>query len=392
MNDSEHRIWTILAAGGSGTRMHAGENKIFLEVCGKSILQRSLLLFEGLIDAMKIVCRPEDEHKILKILESAGVSYPISIVYGGNTRQQSVLNGLKALSASRDDIVLVHDAARCMTSRKIIRDVLDSCSVFGSGVAAVPAVNTMKYADCMNNVLHTINRESLYEIQTPQGFLAGELTLAYLNAEKKGFIATDDASVMEFAGYPVHLIQGSRSNIKITEKEDMKLLNALLQQNLPVYRAGIGYDVHRLSENRKLILCGIEIPHDAGLLGHSDADVGLHALMDAMLGAAGLGDIGKHFPDTSDDYKDISSLLLLKTVIRKVQQAGFLFTNADITLIAQKPKLAPFIPDMVLKVSETLACSPELINIKATTTEKLGFEGREEGISAQAICLLRKEI
>lgn len=391
MSTSKKRCWTILAAGGSGTRMNAGENKIFLPADGKCILLRSLILFDGIVDGMVIVCRPEDENRIIDIINTSGVSYSVSLTSGGDTRQHSVMNGLKAMTqADAEDIVLIHDAARCNTPEKVIRDVVQSCIVFDSGVAAVPAVNTMKYAGNDGTILRTVERNSLYEIQTPQGFLLGNLIDAYSKAERDGFIATDDASVMEHSGYPVHLVQGSKTNIKVTEKEDLIILNSFLQHKLPDFRIGIGYDVHRLTENRKLIICGIEIPHSLGLLGHSDADVGLHALMDAMLGAASLGDIGIHFPDTSDKYKDISSLILLEKTIMKIHESGYEFVNADITLIAQKPKLAPFIPDMVKKVSETLSCNINQINIKATTTEKLGFEGREEGISAHAICLLQR--
>ena len=390
MNDSNHRTHVILAAGGSGTRMKSGDNKIFLSAGGMSILQRSFLLFNGLIDSMIIVCRPEDESRITEIASSSGLSYSFLTTPGGDTRQHSVLNGLKALHASPEDIVMIHDAARCLTPRQVILDVLKSCSECDSGVAGIPAVNTMKYADPDKVILRTVDRKNLYEIQTPQGFRFRPLLNAYEQAEKDGFIATDDASVAEHAGCSVCLVPGSRTNIKVTEKEDLLIVNAILQKNFPVYRIGMGYDVHQLTENRKLILCGMEIPHSLGLLGHSDADVGLHALMDALLGAASLGDIGKHFPDTSDAYKDISSLLLLKEVIRIVRLAGYEIVNADLTLIAQKPKIAPYIPEMIKKISDTLSCRPEQISIKATTTEKLGFEGREEGISAQAVCLLQK--
>ena len=391
MNKSNHRTHVILAAGGSGTRMNAGKNKVFLSVCGMSILQRSLLLFEGLIDSMMIVCKPEDKLCITEIVGVSGLSYNVHTTSGGDTRQHSVLNGLKALHAAPEDIVLIHDAARCLTPRQVILDVLKSCAELGSGIAGIPAVNTMKYADSNRIVLRTVDRTNMFEIQTPQGFRFGPLLDAYEFAEKDGFTATDDASVAEHAGIPVHLVQGSKKNIKVTEKEDLLIVNALLHEDFPVYRIGMGYDVHRLVENRKLILCGMEIPHSLGLLGHSDADVGLHALMDALLGAASLGDIGKHFPDTSETYKNISSLLLLQDVIRKVRQAGYEIVNVDLTLIAQKPKISPYIPEMILKISEILSCSTDQVSIKATTTERLGFEGREEGISAQAVCLLRRE-
>jgi len=383
------KVYVVLAAGGSGTRMNAGENKIFLPVGGISVLARSLRLFEGLVSGLVIVCRPEEEDRIRREAASAGVSYAVSFTRGGATRQSSVLNGLLALSAAPDDTVLVHDAARCLTPREVIRACIDSCEEVGSGVAAVPAVNTMKYATGEGMVLRTADRTDLYEIQTPQGFLFAPLLDAYRRAEQEHFSATDDASVMEHAGLPVRLVPGSKTNIKVTEKEDLIMMNALLQPSPSGLRIGMGYDVHRLVENRKLILCGVEVPHTLGLLGHSDADVALHALMDALLGAAALGDIGIHFPDSAEAYKDISSLILLQEVIRKVRDAGFELVNADITIAAQKPKLAPLIPSMKEKVCETLGCALSQINIKATTTEHLGFEGREEGISAQAVCLLQ---
>ena len=390
MKTVSEKVHVVLAAGGSGTRMNAGDNKIFLDAGGKSVLLRSMHLFDGLIDRMVVVCRPEDESRIREIISGSGVSYSVSTAYGGDTRQHSVLNGLKSLDAGPDDIVLIHDAARCMTPRDVILQILDSCERSGSGVAAIPAVNTMKYADSEMNVLRTADRKDLYEVQTPQGFRYGLLLRSYMKADSDGFTATDDASVVEHAGYRVLLVRGSKKNIKVTEKEDLVMINALLHGDIPMYRIGMGYDVHRLTEGRKLILCGIEIPHSLGLLGHSDADVALHALMDAMLGAAALGDIGQHFPDTSDKFKGISSLLLLKEVIRMIRNAGYEFVNADITIAAQKPKLAPYIHDMIQKTSTVLSCDPGQINIKATTTEKLGFEGREEGISAQAVCFLRK--
>lgn len=390
MTAMKERVHVVLAAGGAGSRMGAGQNKIFLEAGGKSILLRSMQLFEGIIDRMVIVCRPEDEQQIRRIVSMSGVSYQVSLARGGESRQHSVLNGLKSLGADPDDIVLVHDAARCLTPVNVILDILESCRSKGSGVAAVPAVNTMKYADSDMYVLHTADRSGLYEIQTPQGFRFAQLYDSYIKAEKDGFVATDDASVAEHAGVRVLLVRGSKKNIKVTEKEDLVMINALLQQDTPSFRIGMGYDVHRLTEGRKLILCGIEIPHTLGLLGHSDADVALHALMDAMFGAAALGDIGRHFPDTSDEYKGISSVLLLKEAIRKVRKAGYEFVNADITIAAQKPRISPYIPEMVRKVSETLSCDTSQVNIKATTTERLGFEGREEGISAQAVCSLLK--
>ena len=384
------RKYVILAAGGSGTRMNSRENKIFLSAGGVSVLKRSILLFDGLIDGMMIVCRDSDRSRILEISESCKVSFMIRFTTGGDTRQHSVLNGLNALHADPKDIVLIHDAARCLTPVSVIHDVIDSCIMHGSGVPGVSAVSTMKYANPDGFVSSTADRSNLYEIQTPQGFLFGPLLQAYNHSEKSGLQVTDDASVAEAAGIPVHLVPGSRFNIKVTESEDLRIVNAILKNEEPVLRIGSGYDVHRLSEGRKLILCGVEIPYSLGLLGHSDADVGIHALMDALFGAAALGDIGTHFPDTAEKYEGISSLVLLEMTMDKIREAGFDLGNADITLVAQKPKIAGYIPAMVRKISDTIRCNSSQISIKATTTEKLGFEGRGEGISAYAVCLLKQ--
>lgn len=384
--------YVVMAAGGSGTRMKTDRNKVLMPLCGETVLTRSIRMFEGLADGMVIVYRPSDRLFVIKCAEIAAVSFPILYVPGGESRQQSVSNGLKALPANDKDIVLVHDAARCLTPKTVIENVIRSCKIHESGVPGVPAVNTMKYVTTECTIASTVDRTALYEIQTPQGFLYGKLLSAYQKAETDRFSATDDASVMEYFGEKVFVTEGSKMNIKITEREDLTIAGGILSAERPLYRIGTGYDVHRLAEGRKLVLCGVEVPHEMGLLGHSDADVGLHALMDAMLGALSLGDIGKHFPDTSDDYKGISSLLLLKEVGKLVSDSGYLLANADITLIAQRPKIGPFIPEMLKTVSENLGCRQDQVSIKATTTERLGFEGREEGIAAQAVCMLQRAI
>ena len=376
----------ILAAGGSGTRMGTEENKIFLSVCGQSVLSRSIQLFDRLIDNMMIVCRKEDLSGIENIVSSSSVSFSIHITTGGPSRQSSVLNGLKALQASPDDIVLVHDAARCLTPRSVIQSVLESCIAHGSGVPGIPAVNTMKKSDDGQTISCTVDRAHLYEIQTPQGFRYNTLLEASLRAEKDHFSATDDASIAEYCGIPVFLTFGSRQNIKITEKEDLPIVNAILENKTLSHRIGMGYDVHQLAEGRKLLLCGVEIPWQKGLLGHSDADVALHALMDAMLGACALGDIGTHFPDTDPRFKGISSLELLKRTDTLLREEGFHVCNADITIVAQQPKILPYIREMTANISAALKLDPGRISVKATTTEKLGFEGRMEGISSYAVC------
>ena len=379
----------VMACGGSGSRMNAGMNKILLPLAGKTVIRHSLEAFSGLIDEMILCIRPEDESRLRQEADLAAVSYPVRMVSGGATRQESVLNGLKSVSWDADDIVLVHDAARCLVEPDLIRRVIDSCIRSGSGVPAIPAVSTFKLCDENGFVVRTIPRASLYEIQTPQGFIGSDLLRASIGAAEQRLEVTDDASVMEQAGCAVRTVPGSVRNLKLTTPEDYMAAEHMLNQNLPALRVGTGYDVHRLTEDRKLILCGVEIPWELGLLGHSDADVALHALMDAMLGAAALGDIGKHFPDTDPRYKGISSLLMLKKTAELLQRSGYRTVNVDITIVAQKPKLLPYIPRMRQNVADALSCALETVSVKATTTEKLGFEGRLEGISAQAVCLVQ---
>ena len=380
----------IMACGGSGSRMNAGMNKILLPLAGRTVLRRSLEAFEGLVDEMVLSVRPEDESPVRREAELAEISFPVRLVSGGATRQESVLNGLKSVLWNPEDLVLVHDAARCLVEPDLIRRVIASCVSSGSGVPAVPAVSTFKLCDEEGRITRTLPRASLYEIQTPQGFAGADLLRASLEAMARRLEVTDDASVMELAGAEVRIVPGSVRNIKLTTPEDYMAAEQLLNHGLPALRVGTGYDVHRLAEDRKLVLCGVEIPWERGLLGHSDADVALHALMDAMLGAAALGDIGKHFPDTDPQYAGISSLLLLKKTAELLQRSGYRPVNVDITVVAQQPKLLPYIPRMRRNVADALALPEDAVSVKATTTEKLGFEGRGEGISAQAVCLIQR--
>ena len=383
------RTMLVLLAGGSGERMGAGRNKVLLPLRGKSIIRRSMEAFEGLVDGMVLVCREADREELLREAEAADCSFPYTAVTGGRTRQQSVLAGLQALD--KEDLALVHDGARCLADPALIRRVIASARDTGSGVPAIPATDTIKIANPDGTVQSTPDRSALFQAQTPQGFPVHRLLPALLQAEGEGFTGTDDASLLEWHGDTVRLVEGSPRNIKLTTPEDLRRAVMMLDEQEPVpFRVGTGYDVHRLVTGRKLILCGVEIPHEFGLLGHSDADVALHALMDALLGAAPLRDIGRHFPDTDPRYSGISSLLLLAETLRLLREAGFAPVNADVTIVAQKPKLLPYIPEMKKTVAAALSLPPEQVNIKATTTESLGFEGRKEGISAQAVCLIQR--
>lgn len=384
-------VHVILLAGGSGSRMNAGVNKVLLELGGETVLGRSAAAFAGFADHMVVVCRQEDRSAIEQALSGRQLPFPLVFTTGGATRQESVARGLDLLRDDPEDIVLVHDAARCFVDGDIISGVLRSVSEFGSGVPAIPVTDTVKRCDAESWTSETLPRDQLRAVQTPQGFYVKDLLSALEKAERDNFIGTDDASLLEHAGSRVHLTLGSRRNVKLTTQEDLLMAENLLRETEPpLFRVGQGYDVHRLVSDQALILCGVEIPFELGLLGHSDADVALHALMDAMLGAAGLGDIGKHFPDTDPAYRGISSMKLLDTVVRLLADHGAAVTNADITIVAQKPKIAPYIQAMKENVARALALPESRVNVKATTTERLGFEGRMEGISAQAVCMIRQ--
>ena len=377
--------YAIILAGGSGARMGAGRNKVLLELQGEPVILRAIRAFEGLVDGIVLVSREEDIPAMREMLAEKGLS--AVVVRGGATRQESVWNGLCALPEAAAN-VLIHDGARCLVDADTIRRCKASVEVHGTGVAAIPVIDTIKQVDADGIVVSTPDRSTLMAVQTPQGFTVPLIRRAHEAALAEGFIGTDDASLVERLGHPVRLTQGSRRNIKLTTPVDINMAQAFLGSGFPSLRIGQGYDVHRLVEERELILCGVKVPHTLGLLGHSDADVALHALMDAMLGAMALGDIGKHFPDTDERYRGISSMKLLEHVVALLKEHGAQVTNCDVTIVAQKPKLLPYIPQMRQNVADALSLPLDRVNVKATTTERLAFEGREEGISAQAVVMV----
>ncbi|MBQ8555134.1 MAG: 2-C-methyl-D-erythritol 4-phosphate cytidylyltransferase [Clostridia bacterium] len=377
--------YAIVLAGGSGSRMGAGRNKVLLSLHGEPVILRSVKAFERLVEGVVLVSRSEDMEAVKEAVQAAEM--PVTVVPGGSTRQDSVWQGLCALPEACTH-VLIHDGARCLVDRETIERCKASVEACGTGVAAIPAVDTIKQVDGNEFVTATPDRSALRAVQTPQGFTTALIRQAHQAAQAEGFLGTDDASLVERMGHPVRLTLGSRKNIKLTTPEDILMAQAFLEQDFPALRVGQGYDVHRLVEERDLILCGVTVPHTLGLLGHSDADVALHALMDAMLGAMALGDIGKHFPDTDERYRGISSMKLLEHVVALLHEHGARVTSCDVTIVAQKPKLLPYIPAMRENVASVLNLPLSRVNIKATTTERLAFEGREEGISAQAVCMV----
>ena len=380
--------YAIVLAGGSGRRMGRGCNKVLLNVQGEPAIVRAVRAFSGLVSGVVLVSRKEDIPAMQAAMNAH--AQPVRIVSGGDTRQASVWNGLCALPENCTR-VLIHDGARCLVDRDTIQRCMTAVEEHGTGVAAMPVIDTIKCTTPDQIVTATPDRSSLHAVQTPQGFDVALIRRAHVSAQKTGFLGTDDASLVERLGHPVHLTLGSRRNIKLTTPEDIKMAEAFLGSGFPALRIGQGYDVHRLVEGRDLVLCGVPVSHTLGLLGHSDADVALHALMDAMLGAMSLGDIGKHFPDTDEKYCGISSMKLLEHVVALLAAHDARVTNCDVTIVAQKPKLLPYIPTMRANVATALNLPIDRVNIKATTTEWLSFEGRQEGISAQAVCMVEQK-
>lgn len=312
--------------------------------------------------------------------------HAITIAGGGKRRQDSVLAGLNCLSDDID-IVLVHDGARPLITPELIQRCLEAAWHHGAAIAAIPVKDTLKKSRPDQTIACTIDRRDLWQAQTPQAARLTLLKQAYV--ELGGRDVTDEAALLELAGIAVTLIEGSETNIKITRPLDLILAEKMMQPSLPpTPRIGHGYDAHCLVSGRDLILAGVKIPHSLGLAGHSDADVVTHALCDAILGALAAGDIGRHFPDSDQRFKDIYSISLLTQVMELACHQGFSLANADITIICQAPKLAPYMDAMRATLTNACQTSSDQINIKATTTEKMGFTGREEGISCHAVVLL----
>ena len=411
-----HKVACLMAAAGSGKRMGSGLSKQYRMLGDMPILSRAVKAFEDhpLVDSIYIIGREEElDYCREEMLEPYGFTKIRGLVAGGKERQDSVKNGLDALDD--ETLVLVHDGARPFITEDVITRTIQMADSRGAAIAAVPAKDTIKVAapDPEDHgdapalyFTATPDRSTLYQVQTPQGFLTKTLKDAHELAAEQNFYGTDDAVLVERMGKKVYLVMGDYKNMKVTTLEDMEtglvILKMLEGEQTPVkeerdmeYRMGTGYDVHKLVEDRKLILGGVEIPYEKGLLGHSDADVLVHAVMDALLGAAALRDIGYHFPDSDERYRGADSLKLLEEVIGLLDHNGFIPVNVDGTVIAQRPKILPYIPQMCENMAKIIW--PDLpleeavrrINVKGTTTEKLGFCGRGEGIASEAVACIR---
>ena len=406
IKDISNWICAVIVAAGQGTRMGTDVPKQLFPYGSSTVLGTAVKAFASLdyIDKVYVVS-PQDGsldstyEEIMAECERLTGREPgsIAIVNGGDTRADSVREGIKKASRDArlagidedDAIVLIHDAARPGISEEIIRRNIETMKVRRAVCTALPSSDSIRMINCekpeyvtelalkesitypiMNT--NVVRRELIYRTQTPQTFRLSDIVKAHERAVRDGYSATDDAMVAEYAGIRVALVEGSTANYKITTREDIQM----------TCRTGIGYDVHRLVPGRPLILCGTPIPSNLGLDGHSDADVAVHALMDALLGAAGLGDIGKHFPDTDEKYKGADSMKLLAEVKGMLGNARIV--NVDVVIIAQAPKLSPYMEQMKHNLSNTLGIPESAVNVKATTEEGLGFTGRGEGMAAMA--------
>lgn len=411
----QKRIAVIIAAAGSGSRMGSGVSKQFLKIGDEMVVEKAIDVFSRhpYIDDIVLVVKKEDmEFCRVELIDKKKIPKLKAIVSGGKERQDSVYHALNMIAdfpkkewKTKEgkalppwpgaDYVLVHDGARPMVSADAIRRLVEATIEYKAAALGVPVKDTIKRVGGQW-LEETLDRSSLSSIQTPQGFERELLIAAHKKAKEEGFTGTDDAGLVERLGEKVYLVRGEYTNIKITTKEDLELIQRT-QLREPAaaepkeWRTGTGLDVHAFAQNRPLILGGVRIPYEKGLLGHSDADVLVHAIMDALLGACGLGDIGLHFPDTEEQYRGIDSMKLLVHVNGLLQVSGYRISNIDSTVIGEKPKIAPYVKQMKSNLADALNLDETKINIKGTTTEKLGFCGREEGLAAMATVALYRE-
>jgi 2-C-methyl-D-erythritol 4-phosphate cytidylyltransferase / 2-C-methyl-D-erythritol 2,4-cyclodiphosphate synthase len=379
----------LIVAAGRGTRVAGPVPKQYAQLGGTSVLARTLgvLLEHPAID-VGVVAIAEPDRARYEAAVVGGHPKLAPPVLGGATRQRSVLNGLRALAALSPSSVLIHDAARPFVTPDIVDRVLAALQGSPGAIAAVPLADTLKRAGHDGRIEATIDRAGLWRAQTPQGFRFDAILQAHeavLAAGREDL--TDDAAVAEWAGLPVELVEGSEANVKLTTAEDLARA-ARAVEAAPAgpgeVRTGQGFDVHRFAAGDHVWLCGVRIPHARALEGHSDADVGLHALTDALLGAIGDGDIGQHFPNTDPRWRGAASHVFLADAARRVHARGGAVSNVDVTLLCESPKIAPHREAMRARIAEILKLDISRVAVKATTTEGLGFTGRREGIAAMA--------
>lgn len=379
------RCAVLVVAAGRGTRFGGEVPKQWLDLDGRAVVRHSLdmLAAHPRVNDIRVVIHPDDRPRYDAAAAGLGLAPPVA---GGATRQESVRLGLETLAmSSAPDLVLVHDGARPFADAGIVDRVIAALAHHPGAIPAMPVHDTLKRGEA-GLVAATVSRAGLWRVQTPQGFRFADILAAHRQAA--GQELTDDAAVAEQAGLAVALVAGSEGNVKITTMDDLERAAEHLARGGEI-RVGMGFDVHRFVPGGFVTLCGVRIPHDAALEGHSDADAGLHAITDAILGAIAAGDIGRHFPPTDERWRGADSAQFLAHAGRLAAAAGARVMNLDLTIICERPKIAPHAAAMAARVADILGIEPGRVSIKATTTEGMGFTGRREGIAAQAVATLR---
>jgi 2-C-methyl-D-erythritol 4-phosphate cytidylyltransferase / 2-C-methyl-D-erythritol 2,4-cyclodiphosphate synthase len=388
-------VTAIIAAAGSGRRVGSAKPKQMLDIGGGSMLQHSVTAFvtHPRISDVIVVMPAEAAGLALTMVPGQGDPArlnPVRMVAGGERRQDSVANAFDAVSSSAD-VVLIHDAARPFVTAELIDRTIDAAIAHGAAIAALQSRDTVKRV-AGGVIRETIPRESVYLAQTPQGFRR-EVLAAAVAAGRSGVEATDEAALAERAGYRVHVVDGDPGNVKITTADDLEAARQRMQPRgggAGVPRVGTGYDLHRLVEGRTLVIGGVVIPSDRGALAHSDGDVACHAATDAILGAASLGDIGRHFPDNDPRWKDADSLAMLREAARLVREQGHEIANVDVTVILERPKIKDVIEEMRTRMAAAMDIDRSCVSLKGKTNEGVDAVGRGEAIAAHAIALLQR--
>lgn len=371
----------LIVAAGRGQRFGGSAPKQYAPLKGEPLLRHVLMTFRGHpgIGEIAVAIHPDDR----ALFQAAAAGLPgVTSIAGGATRQDSVRSGLESLAARSPDLVLIHDGARPIVGATLIDRVLAGLALADGVVPAVPVVDTLQRVEG-TTVVATVARENLVRAQTPQGFRFSTILAAH--RAHAGEALTDDASVMERAGHKVVIVAGEDTNLKVTTMDDLARVNAMLSET----RTGSGFDVHKFGPGDAVMLCGVSVPHSRGLEGHSDADVALHAATDAILGAIGAGDIGLHFPPSDPRWQGAASHRFLRHALDLLTARGGSLVHLDVTIICERPKVAPHRDAMVNEMAKILCVTADRISVKATTTEGLGFTGRQEGIAAQAVATVR---
>jgi 2-C-methyl-D-erythritol 4-phosphate cytidylyltransferase/2-C-methyl-D-erythritol 2,4-cyclodiphosphate synthase len=377
------RIAVLIVAAGKGERAGGAVPKQYVPLLGKPMLRRTAEAFAGAVDMIQVVIGLEDHAAYEQAMHGLDV---LPTLAGGPTRQHSVMHGLEALAQLRPDFVLVHDAARPLVSRKLIDGVIAALEAGAdAAVPLLPVADTLRKRE--NGKWVGVARDGLVRAQTPQGFRFDKILKAH--RAHKTLALTDDMALAELAGLDIVVVAGEETNLKVTLAEDFSMAEHLLAARLGDMRTGMGYDAHRFAPGDHVWLCGVKIAHDHALEGHSDADAGLHALTDAILGAIGEGDIGQHFPPTDERWRGAPSWKFLDHAASLVRGKGGAISHCDVTIICERPKIGPHREAMRARVADILKLELSRVSVKATTTEGMGFEGRREGLAAQAVATVR---